>query len=226
MNAVAVHFFVSTPWPGLLLWCALYVSDYWFTLTCARLYRRGASEHFVFEGSFEITPFYQRDIDALRAWSPRFLTMLSVSVLFLWTVWSWSTSDFDSGLYLIVLGSLLLTELVVHIRHVRNWYLFRTIVRLRGIRGRIEYPRRVMLAMSSLEILSFAGLFTVIFVFTGSPFVLGGALSCGVLAIKHLRLARRHIPAPSQASQTASATTLVQGRQNPDNVERMAHPAQ
>jgi len=48
-----------------------------------------------------------------------------------------------------------------------------------------------MLAMSSLEILSFAGLFTVIFVFTGSPFVLGGALSCGVVAIKHLRLARR-----------------------------------
>jgi hypothetical protein len=83
-----------------------------------------------------------------------------------------------------------------------------------------------MLAMSSLEILSFAGLFTVIFVFTGSPFVLGGALSCGVLAIKHQRLARRHIPAPGQASHLTSATTLVQGRQNPDDVERMAHPAQ
>jgi hypothetical protein len=63
-------------------------------------------------------------------------------------------------------------------------------------------------------------------VFTGSPFVLGGALSCGVLAIKHLRLARRHIPAPGQASHLASATTLVQGRQNPDEVEQIAHPAQ
>jgi len=136
------------------------------------LYCRGASDHFVFEGSYEINPFYQRDIDALRAWSPRFLTMLTVNVLFLWTVWSWSISDFDSGLYLIVLGSLLLTELVVHIRHVRNWFLFRTIVRLGGIRGRIEYPRRVMLTMSSLEILSFAGLFTVIFVFTGLPFTI------------------------------------------------------
>jgi hypothetical protein len=83
-----------------------------------------------------------------------------------------------------------------------------------------------MLAMSSLEILSFAGLFTVIFVFTGSPFVLGGALSCGVLAIQHLRLARKHILAPSQASHLASTATLVQGRQNPDDVERMAHPAQ
>lgn len=98
------------------------------------LYCRGASDHFVFEGSYEINPFYQRDIDALRAWSPRFLTMLTVNVLFLWTVWSWSISDFDSGLYLIVLGSLLLTELVVHIRHVRNWFLFRTIIRLAGIR--------------------------------------------------------------------------------------------
>jgi hypothetical protein len=86
------------------------------------------------EPGYEINPFYQRDIDALRAWSPRFLTMLTVNVLFLWTVWSWSISDFDSGLYLIVLGSLLLTELVVHIRHVRNWFLFRTIIRLGGIR--------------------------------------------------------------------------------------------
>jgi hypothetical protein len=152
--------------------------------------------------------------------------MLSVSVLFLWIVWTWSTRDFDSGFYLIVLGSLVLTELVVHIRHLRNWFLFRIIVRLGGIRGRIEYPRRVMLAMSSLEILAFAGLFTVIFVFTGSPFVLGGALSCGVLAMQHLRLARRHISAPGQASDLASANTLVQGRQNPDDVERMAHAAQ
>ena len=199
MDAVADNFLVSTPWPGLLLWCALYASDYWFTLTCARLYRRGASDHIVFEGSYEITPFYQRDIDALRAWSPRFLTVLSVSVLSLWTVWSWSIIDFDSGFYLIVLGSLLLTELVIHIRHFRNWFLFRTIVRLGGIRGRIEYPRRVMLAVSSLEILAFAGLFAVIFVFTGSPFVLGGALSCAVLSIQHLRLARRHVPALGQA---------------------------
>jgi hypothetical protein len=201
---VASDFLLSTPWPGLLLWCTLYASDYWFTLTCARLYRCGVSDHIVFEGSYEITPFYQRDIDALRAWSPRFLTVLTLSVLFLWIVWSSSTSEFDSGFYLIVLGSLLLTELVVHIRHLRNWFLFRTMVRLGGIRGRIEYPRRVMLMASSLEILSFAGLFAVIFVVTGSPFVLGGALSCAVLATQHLRLARKHVAALDQTSDLSS----------------------
>jgi len=213
---VAEDFLVNTPWPGLLLWSALYASDYWFTLTCARMYRRGASDHIVIEGSFEITPFYQRDIDTLRAWSPRFLTMLSLSTLFLWTVWGWSARDFDRGFYLMVLGSLLLIEFVVHIRHLRNWFLFRAILLRGGIRGRIEYSRRVALALSALEIFAFAGLFAVTFLFTGSPFVLGGALSCAVLAIQHLRLARKHIPAISQApGPDSTRAPLIQATPEP-----------
>ncbi len=69
-----------------------------------------------------------------------------------------------------------------------------------------------MLAMSSLEILSFAGLFAVIFVFTGSPFVLGGALSCGVLAIKHLRQVRLHTSLrPQHWSRDARSLTTSNG---------------
>src|SRR5258708_24418110 len=48
----------------MILWGLLYVSDYALTITCARLY--GRQKTIVFEGSYEITPFFQRDINSLR----------------------------------------------------------------------------------------------------------------------------------------------------------------
>ena len=86
---------------------------------------------------------------------------------------------------------MILLELAIHMRHVRNVVLFRALVGSEGVRGRIEYPRRLMLRMSSIEGLAFSGLFAVIFLFTGSWFVLGGAFTCLSLAAKHLRLARK-----------------------------------
>ena len=53
-------------WPGLFVWSVLYVSDYALTLTCARLYRAGVSNKIAFEGSFEINPYFQADIDLLK----------------------------------------------------------------------------------------------------------------------------------------------------------------
>ena len=50
-------------WPGMVLWALLYVSDYALTITCARLYKQ--QQTIAFEGSYEITPFYQRDIEIL-----------------------------------------------------------------------------------------------------------------------------------------------------------------
>ena len=47
-----------------------------------------------------------------------------------------------------------------------------------------------MLRMSSLECIAFSGLFGVVFLFTGSWFVLGGAVSWLSLGGKHMRLAR------------------------------------
>jgi len=94
-------------------------------------------------------------------------------------------------MYSFLLGGLILVELAIHMRHFRNLVLFRAIVGSDAVRGRIEYPRRLMLRMSSLESLAFSGLFAVVFLFTGSWFVLGGAVMCLSLAFKHLRLARK-----------------------------------
>ena len=118
-------------------WSLLYVSDYALTITCARLYQAGAKEKIVFEGSYEITPFYQRDVNALRSISPRFLAMLTLSVAFLALVWVLDGQS-QPKFYELVLGMMILVELIIHVRHLRNLLLFRAINYTDAVRGRIE----------------------------------------------------------------------------------------
>ena len=181
--------FLDRLWPGLLAWTVLYISDYSLTIMCARLYQGGASEKMAFEGSYEITPYYQRDIDSLRRLSPRFFAALLLSLVWLVLIW-WLAMEIWPPMYSFGLGAVILLELGIHMRHVRNLVLFRALVGSDAVRGRIEYPRRLMLRISSIEGLAFSGMFAVIFLFTGSWFVLGGAFTCLSLAGKHLRLAR------------------------------------
>jgi hypothetical protein len=183
--------FLDRLWPGLVAWTILYISDYSLTIACARLYQAGAREKIAFEGSYEITPYYQGDINALRSLSPRFLAALLFSLVWLSAVWWLAMESFFPAMYAFLLGGMILLELAIHVRHFRNLVLFRAIVGSDAVRGRIEYPRRLMLRMSSIEILAFSGLFAVVFAFTGSWFVLGGAVTCLSLAFKHFRLARK-----------------------------------
>ena len=176
-------------WPGLVAWTVLYLSDYSLTIACTRLYQAGARDKIALEGSYEITPYYQRDINALRRVSPRFVAALILSLVWLSLIW-WFAMQIWPPMYSFSLGAAVLLELAVHMRHFRNLVLFRALVGSDAVRGRIEYPRRLMLRMSSLECVAFSGLFGVVFLFTGSWFVLGGAVACLSLGAKHLRLAR------------------------------------
>ncbi len=176
----------------MAVWGALYVSDYSLTLACARLYRARVSDKIVFEGSYEITPHFQSDIDSLRIFSPRFVGALLLGGAWLVLVWRLSVES-QPGLFQFVLGAMIASQLAVHVRHLRNLSLFRLIAYTDTIRGRIEYSRSSMLQMSSIELLAFSGLYVLLFVFTQSWFVVGGAVACLSIALKHWRLSRTHV---------------------------------
>ena len=57
-------------WIVLPVWLALYVSDYYLTILGASYMKAGACEHFIFKGSYELTPGLQSDINSLRPISP------------------------------------------------------------------------------------------------------------------------------------------------------------
>ena len=121
------NLFVERAWPGMLVWGLLYVSDYAFTIASARLYKR--QEKVIFEGSYEITPFFQRDIDSLRLISPRFVFMLMLTLGALNFLWILNESSPAPELWQFVLGALIGAQLSVHMRHVRNLILFAQSIR-------------------------------------------------------------------------------------------------
>ena len=180
----------TTLWPGGSLWIILYISDYYLTLYSARGFREIG--HFQFEGSFELTPQYQKDIDALKPVSRLHLTLLilySTLIIFIW----WITQYFFylQWAYLLYLGMFLLLEVAVHIRHLRNVSLIREIRKNGGVEGQIRYQKWFTYKLSALEFYVLSGLFLIIAALTYSLFFLGGAIMCFGTGFKHSRLAKK-----------------------------------
>jgi len=182
---------VDNPWLALVLWLAAYLADYYLTLYSARLYAAGAKNFITIEGSYELTPYYQADIDALRRVSPRFILALLVSVLLIELVWYLSMDVAGlPALFEFGLGALLLREAAVLLRHARNLALFRAATTTQGLQGQLRYARWLSLRLSAVDLFSFAAFLAVLAPLTASWFVAGGALSCAVTAFQHWRRAR------------------------------------
>ena len=188
------NLFWTTPWPGLLAWSVLYVSDYYLTITCAQMYQQGVKNVIAFEGSYELTPYFQKDVDALQRVSGRFVIALVLVGLGLVAAWWLAWQLPWQAPFAFLLGALIGMQLAVHVRHVRNRYLFRAVLAGKGVQGRIEYTRPVMLHMSSVEFLALAGAFAICALVTLSPFMLGATFGCLSLALKHRRLSRPAAP--------------------------------
>ena len=124
-----------SPWPGLSLWILLYISDYYLTIYSERGFREIG--HFQFEGSFELTPQFQKDIEALKPVSRLHIIMLILHSLLIILIW-WLTQIFFSfqWAYLFCLGMYLLIEVAVHLRHLRNVFLINEARKNGGVEDR------------------------------------------------------------------------------------------
>lgn len=179
---------MRSTWIGALLCLVLRFTDRFLTVVRARLYRQ--QDKFVVEGSYEINPRSQKDVDALRIVSPGFIRLLLLPPATVLAVRFYAGSQASLLiLYLFVLGFFLLAQLAIHLQHVNSLYSFKAAVPY--WRGHIEYPRQVAVRGSAVWFVTFALLFVVVFVVTGSLFVLGGALGCATMAALHFRLSLR-----------------------------------
>lgn len=187
------YWLTTSPWPGVLLWIILYVSDYYLTIYSARGFRE--IRHFQFEGSFELTPLYQKDIDALKPVSKRHIVLLALTSLLIGLIWWLTQRPFFSPwaylLYLLYLGMFLLLEVAVHLRHLRNVSLIREIRKGGGVEGEVKYRKWFSYRISASEFYRYAALFLIFAILADSPFFLGGALTCLATGVKHDRLAKK-----------------------------------
>ncbi len=177
---------------SLFIWAIVYLADYYITIYTARLYRDHVQQYIAFEGSYELTPQFQKDVDKLRPFSPRFLFLLTLSLILIWIVWALST-QFLAGpeLFAFLLGALLLRHFAVHMRHFRNLFYYRAIRKHGGLEGRVFGRRWLLLRNSAMELLSFAALYGALYVFLPDEFFLGGVLSCLLTGIQHLVMSNR-----------------------------------
>jgi hypothetical protein len=185
------HWLAISPWPGVILWMILYISDYYLTIYSARGFRE--TGHFQFEDSFELTPQYQKDINALKPVSKLHLTLLilySLLILFLW--WFTQRLPFFPWTYLLYLGMFLLLEVGIHLRHLRNISLIRAMRSgAEGVEGQIRYQKWFSYKISASELYTFTALFLIVAILAYSPFFLGGAIMCLGQGFKHSRLSKK-----------------------------------
>ena len=185
-------FFPSNIWFVLILWIIIYSSDYYLTLYCATLYHTHLKEYIVFEGSFELTPYFQADVDTLRRISPRFVRALTLSLLLIGLLWLLTVNVLPlPGIFSFAIGGLLLREAAVHLRHGRNLALMRLTRTGGGLTGKVTYARWLLLKLSALELWAFAGLFLLIALAWGSWFFLGGGVFCLFTGLQHWRLSSK-----------------------------------
>ena len=192
-----VSWLATSPIPGVILWIILYISDYYLTIYSARGFREIG--YFQFEGSFELTPQYQKDIDTLKPVSKLHITLLilySVLILFIW--WFTRFLFFFPWTYLLYLGMFLLLEVAIHLRHLRNISLIREIKKSGGVEGQISYRKWFTYRISASEFYTYSALFLMIAVLSYSTFFLGGAIMCLGTGFKHSRLAKKaNLAAPN-----------------------------
>ena len=192
------YWLATSPWPGVILWIILYISDYYLTIHSARGFR--AIGHFQFEGSYELTPQFQKDVDALKPISTRHIAMLILCSLIIFLLW-WVIADLLARpwLYNLYLGLFLLVEVAVHLRHLRNVFLVREVRKHGGVEGQISYRKWFTYRISAFEFYMFSVLFLLIAALTYSLFFLGGAIMCFGTGFKHSRMAKKAKSNPPQA---------------------------
>lgn len=183
------HWLAISPWRHFVM--ILYISDYYLTIYSARGFRE--TGHFQFEDSLELTPQYQKDVNAFKPISKLHFTLLvlySLLIIFIW--WFTRRLPYFPWTYLLYLGMFLLLEVGIHLRHLRNISLIRAIRSdAGGVEGQIKYRKWFSYKISVSEFYIFSALFLVIAILAYSPFFLGGSIMCFGQGFKHSRLAKK-----------------------------------
>lgn len=182
---------VGNPWLVAVLWGILSVIDFSATLLYSKAYREFLSEIVKYEHGVEMNPNFEKDVQQVRWFSPRYIVlMLTVAVLVglsgMWLPKIW----FEA-----VAGAVLLLVFITDLRHIENlsvvWFL-RTDPA--GFKGRIEQSYKLSQVRVAVGSFNIGLLYFLIFLLTGRIFFSGGALICTLYAVRHYLLSKRQLP--------------------------------
>lgn len=182
---------VENPWLVALSWAVLSIFDFTATMLYSKAYRDFLSSTVQYERGVEMNPMFEKDVQQLRWFSPRyFLLMLGVTFLI-----GFAGAWFPAKAFEMLAGTAILLILVVDLRHIENlsfvWFLKSD---PEGFKGKIEQSYKLSQRRVAVNAFNTGVLYLIVFLLTGRIFFIGGTIVSVLLAIRHFLLARRKLP--------------------------------
>jgi len=178
---------IANPWYAAALVATVYILGYVIALYSARLYEAGAKTRIIYRDGYPLAREYADTWQRGRPVSARFVALVVLVVAASPLVGQVATERFaQPGLFMAVVGGLVLVEAAETLEHLRNIALFRQVLGGVSVGGRLELGRRAVLTMRYVQWYTLAIIFFGLALLAGSWFCAGGALGC-VVAAQRLR---------------------------------------
>ncbi len=172
---------LNSPWLAIVLGVIVFAADHYLAIYEAHLYHSGVKDFVVYDGLYHLTPEYQGVLTRRRLISGRWLATVGVLAVGVYAAWWGLTQQSDrSDVFLLLLGGLLLSELAEISREYRQIMFFREVRRRGGLQGRILLTRQLGVMRHVFDLYAFVMLYLLLFLLTGSWFLLGGTFACFV----------------------------------------------
>ena len=180
----------ENPWLVALLWGMLSLFDFSATMIYSKAYREFLSANITYEGGMEMNPVFEKDVQQLRWFSPRYFISMLLVALLITLVGSWSPTLW----FEFLAGAVLLLVLITDLRHIENlsvvWFLRSD---PNSFKGRIEQSYTLSQRRVAVGTFNIGLLYLIIYFLVGRVFFVGGAVICMLFALRHFLLSRRKI---------------------------------
>lgn len=186
-----IDILVGNPWLVALLWGLLSIFDFSATMLYSKAYREFLSVNITYEGGMEMNPAFEKDVQQLRWFSPRYLvSMLTVALLIVLAGWVFPTLWFE-----VLAGAALMLVLITDLRHIENlstvWFMKSD---PDSFKGKIQQSYALSQRRIAVGTFNIGMLYLIVYFLVGRVFFLGGALICVLFALRHFLLSKRQIP--------------------------------
>ena len=191
-----IDLLVASPWLVALLWAFLSIFDFSATMLFSKMYRDFLSNTVHYERGVEMNPHFEKDVQQVKWFNPRYIFLMLGFTLLLGITGSW----FPSGVFELVAGTALLLLLVVDFRHIENlslaWFLK---IDPDGIKGKIEQSYKMSQQRVAVYTFNAGALYLIVFLLTGRVFFLGGTIVSVLLSLRQFLLSRKKLPKQSSS---------------------------
>ena len=164
-------------------------------------------DRYAVEGSYELNPTWEADIDAGRRFTWRMVGVaVLLAALLLAMRYLIELEELDPAVFAVAAGAVLLIQAPTIMVHATNLQMFRDLADPTAVTGSITFSRWLLVRQAASYLIRFAVLWLLLWVPSQQAFFLGGVLSCSMFGVRLARLPAAARPRTAPARGSAGAT--------------------